>query len=66
MDRKIRTERISYRDAPYRRNFCRGYSQSNLCKNCRRPGHYARECPNTAICRNCGLPGHIASECNAM
>ncbi|KAF9684417.1 hypothetical protein SADUNF_Sadunf04G0116100 [Salix dunnii] len=38
-------------------------SQSNLCKNCKRPGHYARECPNVAICHNCGLPGHIASEC---
>ncbi|WVZ19631.1 hypothetical protein V8G54_006953 [Vigna mungo] len=31
--------------------------------NCKRPGHYARECPNVAICHNCGLPGHIASEC---
>ncbi|KAF9599899.1 hypothetical protein IFM89_001845 [Coptis chinensis] len=33
-------------------------SQDNLVKNCKRPGHYARECPNVAVCNNCGVPGH--------
>ncbi|KAG6507230.1 hypothetical protein ZIOFF_032571 [Zingiber officinale] len=61
-DRRIRTERTSYRDAPYRRDFPRA-SRYDLCKNCKRPGHYARECPNAAVCNSCGLPGHIASEC---
>ncbi|KAF9589016.1 hypothetical protein IFM89_018255 [Coptis chinensis] len=38
-------------------------SQDNLGKNCKRPGHYARECPNVVVCNNCGVPGHIAAEC---
>ncbi|KAK2660646.1 hypothetical protein Ddye_007179 [Dipteronia dyeriana] len=65
-DRRIRSRHSSYHDAPLRRDTRRGFSQSNLCNNCKRPGHFARECPNVAVCNNCGLPGHIASECTAQ
>ncbi|KAK3004380.1 hypothetical protein RJ639_019776 [Escallonia herrerae] len=29
--------------------------QDALCKNCKKPDHFARECPNEAVCNNCGL-----------
>ncbi|KAG0489939.1 hypothetical protein HPP92_006802 [Vanilla planifolia] len=58
-DRSIRTVRSSYRDAPYRRDFRWSFRRTELCKNCRRPGHYARECPNVAVCNNCSLPGRM-------
>ncbi|KAA8539439.1 hypothetical protein F0562_026131 [Nyssa sinensis] len=56
------SERASYRDAPYQRDR-RTYQQDYLCNKCKRPGHFARACPNVTVCNNCGLPGHIAAEC---
>jgi len=33
------------------------------CHNCRKPGHFMRECPQPRLCHNCNQPGHIARNC---
>ncbi|RAL39724.1 hypothetical protein DM860_003257 [Cuscuta australis] len=72
VDRRMRTQRYSYRGAPYRREPNRGYrhkssecTTQSLCWNCREPGHMAGSCPNEGICHTCGKAGHRAKDCTA-
>ncbi|TYG51652.1 hypothetical protein ES288_D10G276400v1 [Gossypium darwinii] len=46
---------VPYRDSPYSRDR-RNNRQDYLCNKCKRPRHFARECPNVTVCNNCGLP----------
>ncbi|GJT40675.1 zinc finger protein GIS2-like protein [Tanacetum coccineum] len=57
-------DRVSYRDAPYKRDRP-AYQQDYLCNKCRRPGYFARDCPNAIVYNNCGLPDHLAAECTS-
>ena len=46
---------------------------ANLCFNCGKPGHIARNCQNTSLnthlntgsCYNCGKLGHMAKDCRS-
>ncbi|KAL5684229.1 hypothetical protein ACJX0J_010614, partial [Zea mays] len=58
---RLRSERAPHRSrsrsrSPYRRRERRGH-RDFACKNCRRPGHFAKECPSAPMCNNCNLPG---------
>ena len=36
---------------------------SLVCRNCRQPGHFARDCSNAVVCNVCGGRGHMAADC---
>ncbi|CAH2067430.1 unnamed protein product [Thlaspi arvense] len=68
----MRSERISYRDAPYRRereprrafrHIAAECTAESRCWNCREPGHIAGNCSNEGICHSCGKTGHRARDC---
>jgi AAA domain/Zinc knuckle len=38
-------------------------ADSFICKNCKKPGHSSRDCPQPKPCHNCKKTGHEAADC---
>jgi len=40
-----------------------GGGGDNKCRNCRKEGHMASDCPEPEVCRRCRKEGHMVAEC---
>lgn len=56
--KRLATER--YRSVP--RDAAEIRRLADICRNCGKPGHWERDCPER-ICRACGEAGHIKAQC---